>query len=385
MSNPTSLADNVRTYLAVKQWSEKPPGNSGSLWVKGRSDGSSVTVAVPFRLNEDTAEWRGIVERVADYEKRPRRDIGFRLANPLVDVTRLRAANDYVINSSIPLSAGAGLVGAAYRMLRASATTARRPQAHIGGNFSRLGDQIAAQARLGHTEEGSYIVPILMQLSDVSSGLRDSLLEPEPGVERVSPEPPERRVTRTFAQAVTVIEKRIVEPAREPRATDMHDVIAAGASRELVLAVSAVLLDPAVAEFKFIFDWSPSATPPAAVPPTVTVPADANELLIKASRLLTASKRDPQRTIIGPIVEVRHIPGDLYGEVALQTVRNGRQVEVRVRLNEHQLDPTHDWMRTARTVVVEGVVQRAFGQRLRIDNPNNIYPLDETYLANLHV
>lgn len=67
--------------------------------------------------------------------------------------------------------------------------------------------------------------------------------------------------------------------------------------------------------------------------------------------------------------------------MAVQTIRRGRQVEVRVRLSAKQLDPTHDWMRTARTVVVEGNVVRDPGKPPRIDQPRDIYPLDETFPA----
>jgi len=98
------------------------------------------------------------------------------------------------------------------------------------------------------------------------------------------------------------------------------------------------------------------------------------------SRLLRTSRREPLEQITGPIVEVRHIASDPLGSVVLQTVRHGRPAEVRVRLTEGQLDPTYEWMRTARTIVVAGQVLRDPGKRLRIDQPAGIFPLDETFL-----
>jgi hypothetical protein len=148
----------------------------------------------------------------------------------------------------------------------------------------------------------------------------------------------------------------------------------------MVVAINHVLSAPAVAEFETAFTWASGVTAPAAVPSSVTIPADARELLTHTARLLLNTRRDLSERITGPIVEVRHVPEEPFGEVAVQTIRNGRAAEVRVRLNTSQLDSCHEWMRTARTVLVEGRVKRDPGKPLRIDTPSAIYPLDETYL-----
>lgn len=399
MTRSVDLAGDVRGYLLRTGWEERQAGVAGALWqrataARGAAAAEQVhregapdeavapTLAVPFSVRPDTTEWRGLIERLAAYEGRPQVQVAFQIEHFYIDVTRLRAVNDYLIAGSIPLTAGVDLVSSAYKLLRASATTARQPKAHIAGNFSKLGDQIVAEARLGQTEQGSYVLPILVPLTEPGPEEQDNLWHSEPGVDRVAPEPPERRVTRTLAQALTAVNTRIVQPAREPTAADMAPLVAAGASRELIVAVNQVLSDPAVALLEASFAWAPGATAPASVPDSVSLPADAAELLTKASRLLRTSKRDPSERITGPIVEVRHVPGDPFGAVAVQTVRHGRQVEVRVRLNEEQLDPTHDWMRTARTIVIEGQVQRDPGRPLRIDRPIGVYPLDQTFLPS---
>lgn len=78
-------------------------------------------------------EWRGVLERLARFEQRPMENVASSIEFQLTDVTHLRAANDIVIRGSIPLGAGVSLVSSAYSMLRASATTAVRPRAHIAG------------------------------------------------------------------------------------------------------------------------------------------------------------------------------------------------------------------------------------------------------------
>jgi hypothetical protein len=381
MTPPEDLAANVRAYLRRHEWTEDDDGAVGSMWHQGGARGTSREIAVPFSIIPNSTEWRGLIERLALIEGRPSVDIAFQIENLYVDVTRFRAANDLVIGGSIPLTAGVDLVESAYRLIRASATTARRPRAHIAGGFSNLGDEIVGQARLGHTERGSYVVPVLITLSRQAPEKQDNLWHNRAGIDRVAPESPERRVTRTLAQGLTALQTRIVEPARMPKAADMPLLVAAGASREMVIAINHVLSDPAVAEFETVFTWASGVTAPAVVPNRIAIPSDAIELLTHAARLLLDTRRDSSERITGPIVEVRHVPEDPLGEVAVQTMRRGRPAEVRVRLNEDQLDLSHEWMRTARTVLVEGRIQRDPGKPLRIDKPSAFYPLDETYLA----
>ena len=378
MSSNTVSMDDLRHYLKVADWKERVPGDAGALWDNVNGEGQDFTIAVPTVIPPDSVEWRSVIERLAAFELLSVAQVVYRLQNQFVDVTRFRAANDYVIHESIPLTAGVGLIGAAYKMLRASATTARRPRGHIAGDFSKIGDQIVAHARLGQTEKGSYVLPVLMPLTKAELPVLEGFSQL--GVFRVAPEPNERRVTRTLAQALTAIQTYIVQPAQEPKSAEMPYLVAAGASRELVMAVHEILNDPAVATFEASFGWASGITKPAAVPSEVRVPSDARELLTIAARLLSSSKREPNQSVSGPIVEVRHLPDDPVGEVALQTVRKGRQVEIRVRLNRDQLDPALEWMRTSRTIVVNGPIQRVPGRPLRIDIPTNIYPLDDDYL-----
>jgi hypothetical protein len=109
------------------------------------------------------------------------------------------------------------------------------------------------------------------------------------------------------------------------------------------------------------------------------MPAASVELISRTATLLAAVKPEPVQRLTGLIVELRHEPRDAFGEFALQTMRNGRSAEVRVRVRTEQLDPVHDWMRSSRTVLVEGQIRRALN-RLRIDEPTQVMPLDETFL-----
>lgn len=297
-------------------------------------------------------------------------------------MTRLRAANDIVIRGSIPLGAGVSLVSSAWSMLRAAATTSVRPRAHIGGNFSKRADELAETARLGHTQEGSYVIPILMPLSDPSEERAKEPALTGLEIERVSWEPSERRIMRTFAQALAAVDQTIVQPEHTPRVSQMQPAVIAGVSRELVSALHRIVSDESVASFEATFSWAQAVTAPASVPLQVRIPADAATRLGEAARRLKSSSYSPDEIITGPIVEVRHVPEDPFGEISVQTMRRGRMTEVRVRLSVDQLEPTFEWARRSRPVAVSGRIRRSPGQRLSIDKPRQIYPVDETYLPH---
>lgn len=181
----TATLPMLQLYLRRTGWTADTPGPAGALWRHGHD----AVIAVPHGINPATMEWRGVLERLARFEQRPMENVASSIEFQLTDVTHLRAANDIVIRGSIPLGAGVSLVSSAYSMLRASATTAVRPRAHIAGNFSRAADEIVEQARLGHTQEGSYVIPVLLPLTQPEEAPEGRPVVPGMELERLAHEP----------------------------------------------------------------------------------------------------------------------------------------------------------------------------------------------------
>ena len=373
-----SLNANLNRYLRRAGWEKQPPGPSGSLWYQTSVPDEEIALAVPEPVAE-TNEWVGIVRRLAAFEQRPVTDVAINILTQYVDITRFRAANGYVITGTIPLDAGVSLVSSAYSMFRAAGTTARRPRGQIAGNYSNLGDEIARQARMAHTEDGSYVLPIWMPLTPPSED-EQSLFSDE-DEQRLPMETSERRVTRTLAQSLDAVQKVIVQPANAPRNSgDLMPVIAAGGSRELLIALHKILEQPAVAEFEAQFAWAGGLRAPGGISDQVVLEAEAAPLLERAAEMLRVPDSFPRQIYTGQIVVIMHKPGDPSGEIGIDTVRQNRSCEVRVRLDAETLDHAYEWARTERAVLVEGEVRRGPGRKLRIDSPTRILPLDETFL-----
>lgn len=380
-----ALVDNVRRYLQVSGWEEQPSGQAGALWNPPARLGRQVpAIAVPRHMEPGTLEWRGLIERLAAFEHKSQNDLALSVMTQYVDIFRLRAVNDYVISGTISLEAGAHLVRSAYDMLRAAGTTARRPRAQIGGNFSNIGDDVVRNARMGHTEEGSYIVPIWVPLTPPGPEEKNEPSLQGMEVERLPVETTERRVTRTLAQSLAAVREVIVRPEHAPRrASDLIPVVAAGGSRELVQALHRVLTQPAVTQFEARFSWAGGLASPGGVSQDVTLEAEAAPLLEDAARLLKVSVSFPRQIYTGQIVVITHRPGEEFGEVTVDTVRQNRNCDIVVRLDRQTLDLAYDWARNERAVLVEGKVTRGGpGRPLRIESPRQVMPLDETFLPD---
>jgi hypothetical protein len=368
----------LQSYLRFKGWHQLSPGPAGSLWVN-----DTARIGVPYDDDEFLIE--GAIERVAKAEQRSPKEVRDAVRFLLYDVTYLRAVNDHVIAETIPLGAAATILTSSKRMLQATATTARSERAQIGGNFSKLGNDVVKHALMGHTERGSFVIPVLVELpepSPVDLHEMDLVEELSEGrFHRSAPEPFERRVVRTFAQSMQAIQEVVVDPSKDPTVDQIYELVYRGVSREFCTSLTGILNEPSVAEFGATIDWAPVITPPRTLSGRISIDAGAADLVQRVANRLRQTKVDPSQVFSGTIVQLRHEdPQDPYGEIAVTTVRHGHQSEVLVRLPLNQYENAWEWHYQGRAVLVEGVVRSAPGQRLRVDSPTRFLPVDETLL-----
>ncbi|MFI8094045.1 hypothetical protein ACIF9R_38075 [Streptomyces sp. NPDC086080] len=363
----------IRTYLQAEGWESQPPGSAGTIWVR---DG--VMVGVPTVNDPGIAV--GIVERIAKKERRSPKDVALSIRYHLMDVTYLRAANDYAITDTIPFEAASTVIASARKLLRAVGTTAWNERGEIGGNYARQGDAVLRRARMDHTQEGSFIIPILVPLSSTQEAPEEAAQTADLELFQAAPEPFERRVTRTLAQSLMAVKEIIVEPESSPSVGDLHAVVARGVSREFCSALAKILTEPSVSEFETSFEWAPSVPAPETMPSAVSIESDASEKIEKAAENLKKHRIDSTSTFSGNIVELRHVGEDPFGFATISTVRRGRRSEIRVRLPYEAYQEAVIWHRARRVVIVDGEVKHGNGRRLVVENPVGFRPIDEILL-----
>ncbi|QUQ72538.1 hypothetical protein JJ691_103270 [Kutzneria sp. CA-103260] len=372
-----ALADLV-SYLRSRGWSASPPGPGGTLWTKG-----DTRIGVP--LDPDDVLIGSVLGRLARVEQRDLKAVADAVRHVRFDVTYLRAVNDYRIVDKIPLETATKLISAARTMLRATATTARLERAQIAGSYSRIGDGVVREAFMGHTERGSFIIPVLVPIPEPEQPdpeqptLYDELEEPVRYV--TAAEPFERRVVRTFAQSMQAVRDLVVEPGRVPNADSLHELVYRGVSREFCAALVNVLDESAVGEFETIVDWAPVVPAPDTMPRQVSINAEAVDLVRVVADRLRQQRAPSSQMFSGTIVQFRHEePDDPFGEIAVSTMRRGRPSEVRVRLPIDTYREAWEWHNSGRAVLVEGLIRKSQGRAGIVDNPARFQPLDELML-----
>jgi hypothetical protein len=366
----------IYTYLRFKGWSEVASGSAGTTWTDDQ-----VRIGVPYDdTDPDLVE--SALQRIARAEHRDLREVSDSVRFLLYDVTHLKAINDHQMAETIPLDAATKILASSRKMLQAAGTTARAERAQIGNNYSTLGNRVVKTALMGHTERGSFVIPVLVPLPEPEPlDVHENMLIGDDVFHRSSPEPFERRVVRTFAQSMQAIHEIVTEPARQPSVDQIYELIYRGVSREFCVSLSNILSEPSVAQFGSQVTWAPAVIPPTSMAKPVLIDSEAVDQVKSVANRLRQQRVDPNQVFSGTIVQLRHEePNDPFGEIAVSTVRRGRPSEILVRLRMDKYRQAWTWHYAGRAVLVEGIVRRAPGAPLRVDQPTRIHPVDEMFL-----
>lgn len=369
--NMSPHAADVTAALLRRGWVQERASDKTTLWSLPTSS-PTAELYVPHGLRRDTIEWVGVLERIAAPTGENPRDVEMSIEKSSYDVLSFRVNST---GETIPLESAATVINSAFGMIRAAATAARRPRQAIG-NYSKLGDRIASSARLGHTQHGSFVFPVLVHI--------DEPAEPEKpvldGTQTVTPESEERRVTRTLAQAMAAFEKQVIQPAAEPTAKSLLPVVIAGGTREMFGKLAGALAEPDISFVETRFTWAGNEPASFALPTSVAIPADAHDLVTEAARVLSKPARDPLRVIVGPIIQIGQTPGEPFGEIIIQAPgpSGGRLSRVEMAVRQEQMEQLADWMLDGTTVVVHGAVDVRPGRRTRLREVATPQPLSDT-------
>jgi hypothetical protein len=373
----------IRLYLQFEGWDEHPPGPAGSLWSKTFYETAApmtATVAVP-EVDDDAVMPR-IVAKLSSVLHQSEDLVTLRIKYYAYDRTDMRAVNNLLDDfDSIPLKTAETIIASVQQLLRSCGTTAFGSKADLKGHYSDYGRNVMNVARMAHTKQGSFIIPVLVRLpldeinpqDGNAPGIQGTLVASSP------PEPIQRRVMRTFAQSMDAVSKAIIEPGTEPTLERLHAAVEMGVSREMCVALKRILEQPTISELDTTFHWAPAFEASKSTPSQVSIPAEARDLIDMAAHLLKNNQIEPPRTLSGKIIALRHEPETPLGLVTIATARNGRPAEVTVRLPYERYLQALEWHADRRTLIVHGEVQGGRGQRLHIDEPTRCEPIEDLF------
>ncbi|MDQ0575234.1 hypothetical protein [Agromyces albus] len=369
MTNQRDVRRDIVSYLTRHGWEAGQGGPVGELWRVRTGDGSS-PIAVPFSVPLRSDAFDAVVDRLARFERTSPSDVAEGIEREFQDVQRYRIGDAFIVDDAVLLDSAATVLASARRLIRAAATTSRKPRARIGSNYSPPADELAAQARLTHTRKGSFVLPVIMPVEP------PELTDGELLGDKTEIEPAERRVTRTLAMALTALDRIAVRPARDPRPDDIAHLVQSGVSKELVSAVRAISLDSGVHAFDSEFRWAPGLRAPGGVAERVVISDEAAPILAKVEKKLQSARPEADESVSGQIVEIRHLPDEPLGEIAIRTIRNNRNAEIRITTTEAVIREAFDWAKQSRAIIARGKVVVTPGRPLTLPRPDFVKPID---------
>lgn len=352
--------DDTNAWLVANGWQQASEGRGGWMWLNKALDRH---VGVVRNLSSDQQAQAGLVSRLADAHDRKASDVQRELQFWGIDVTYVRAANDVVIADTIPLNAGAAMTESARLMFRSAASAALRLRPVIKGGYSKAGDAVADSVRMGHTIKGSYIIPVEVRVGEAQPAEADEDPEQEelPGLETAATvESLERRMTRTFAQAMAAVHEEIVQREKLPQGDALLRLVSQGVTAEFVDAVARVLDHSAVAQLDTTFQWAQAQPAPRDVRETVAIPSAAKDKIRRTGVELRSGKVPRTEVFTGPVVRVTHEPEESTTSFAIRTFRGGRLCRIEAVTTISVAEVTQ-WMRDGTTVQLQGAVQRSGG------------------------
>ncbi|MGW7003889.1 hypothetical protein ACWGCW_13955 [Streptomyces sp. NPDC054933] len=285
------------------------------------------------------------------------------LQRQFLDIAKLRAASDEVINDTIPLDAGIKLFESAKQLVVASAGSTLLRQSNFGRNMPKRAINHVKNVRLGHAIQGSCIVPIISEarvpdLYAINGG--EGTL---PSLDiQVEESRFDRRVVATMAHALGILQEIAVTRDHMPAPAEMNDAVAESVSRELCDAIFKVLATGQVEQYDVTFQWAPAAKPPSGMVERVEFPKESTYIGGDIAEHLRSTEMAGERVVFGVITNLRARPNDGIGQVTVQTAIESKVRTVKFDLDWESFRRAGRYITERRPVFVRGVLHMPSGR-----------------------
>lgn len=358
---PLPNPDDLRAYLTLNGWQQVEGGPVASIWSRPTSqDPDRASLLMPHLVDATDYSDRAhmLLSELARELNEPAEKVRQDAVLVHFDVAPIRAADDVAIDDSIPLHAGLELFQAARKMIVAAAGATERRASQFGRSLPGRARQHSHVVRVGQTQRGSYIVPII---SRARYSFGDAIPEQHLDV-AVEESLYERRVMSTFATALGTLEEVAVRRSRSPKGSELTDAVGEGVSRELVLGVLRALKSEAISGISVGFRWAPASTPPRNAPELVEFPAEAGDSLRSVAERLRTLDTPRRDVLYGVVTELRHRPNDPDRRVGVEALIGKRVRTVYMTLSPAQYEIARACHERSK-VFVRGELRAPVGER----------------------
>ncbi|WP_125936108.1 hypothetical protein [Streptomyces sp. WAC 06738] len=368
MSNMRVLFEDATSYLSRADWQPVVHGPLAEIWQASSPASERIMVPKIESAPDYPQMLRNLTTELARIERRSPDEIHEDMARQFFDITKLRASADSSLDHTIPLHAGIELFESAKRLVVASAASTLMRQGNFGRNIPKRALNHAKHVRLGHTMEGSYVVPVIseVRVPDVYADNEGPGVLPELDL-KVEAARFDRRVTTTMARALEVLGEISVNRDRTPSSAEVHDAVSEGVSRELCDAVARVLSTGQVDSYDVNFQWAPAIVPPRLLTSQVDFPKESVRIVEDIADTLKSAERVQEQVIFGIITNCAAPPHEGFGRVTVQAAIDGKVRTVKFDLNWQAFGQASKFMTERRPVFVRGVLHMPTGRQATME------------------
>ena len=343
----------LRTYLKSRGWVDEGEWGKRATIYSTEHEGKRWEYLCPLRDTVvDYAECMAeAVEILAKVEERSELDVFHDLAGAGADVIRLRSLNG-VVSEALSLGQSAEMLSDAYDMLASAARAVEKPKAtyrgRVSANVSEYLDEV--QPLPGYHEGYSLTLH-----SPVPAGIGQQI---DFGDTFTAPFP--RRATsqlaRALGQAMTAVEKAVVEDSLEPFGQGVQD----GVSANLCDAVAELTSNGRGIEIGL--SWADVR--PAGIPDChFRFTENSAGVLTEAAMFLRHREPSMDELVMAQVVRLERQPDEFDGNAVILTSLDGRFVHLKVTFEQSVYD----------------MVIQAFQERSLISMTGDIYPEGNGY------
>lgn len=371
------------SYFRATGWREVDPQGPLTGWEFDAGERGILDASVPQRQG-----WRDYarqvqlaIERLALVERRSALAILRDVTQVSADVIRLKADGS-AVDGTVRLEDGATLVASLSKMLLSAACSAIEPRRAYHTRKPGRALDFCSGVRLGQTERGSYVVSAISRVPPVLQSHQLSLNFPQPPggivVSDYSPEPFERRVVRTLADALGELEHAASRGAASGRLDAFEEAVPRGVSADLCESIAA-LKSCAATAFEVRVGWAPVRPPAKWEPVVASFGEDAVAVIEEAGRMLREKEPVPGFGVRGLVLKVAREPTeqDKTGEVEVLAVVDGVQRPIRLQLTGESWQRAHEALSSRRVVWCEGELIRT-AKPFRLEHPGElVFAADE--------
>jgi hypothetical protein len=371
----------VEAYLRSRHWSFIQEITHGSLWTAPAAD-EDVQVFVPRKpgFGDYDRRLHEVLRAVSEVEARPELEVIRDLIEAAADVIRFRLPFTFP-DASVRFSDALTLFQRARDTMRAAALATHHPSPAFapGANPGQV-DAFLSELRLGHTEAGSYVVPVIAPLGTI-----------EPPPDEVVPrtdEPFGRFVTLRLASALSAVEQAVQTARRTNDLLVFAEAVEVGVSANLCTAVSeltrATGAEPTDTErlpsIAINLSWSPSRPVPEETRSEFVIAREDASVLEDAAAFLKRAEARRRVTIVGQVVRLEREHDEPAGSIGIRgQIDDGGDVRMLVvRLSPADYERALHAHDHRQAVTCSGVLER-HGTRWRLAEPIDFIAQDSLF------